>query len=85
MAIITTPKGWAIEFAPVSAHKTPTAKDLADDYAMTLKSVMTTIQVAQSNKDFLESPDYYTMVLLENMLPDYNNAVAMFEALLNEK
>jgi hypothetical protein len=84
MAIIVTPKGWAIEFEPASAHKKPTAKDMADEYSAVIKSLLNTLQVAQSCNETPETPDYYSFLLLENMLPDFVNAKAMFEDLLRK-
>lgn len=84
MAIIITPKGWAIELEPVHAgNGQPDAATCAGHYEATVKSLLNTIQVAQSESEFLETPDYYSFALLEAMLPTYENAKAMFEDLFN--
>lgn len=88
MAIIITPKGWAIEFENDYSHKDTESKarDLASEYETTLNSLLTTMHTAQSNEGFKGVPDYYTFQLLEAMLPTGEDATAFFrEKLLREK
>lgn len=86
MAIIVTPKGWAIEFEPVKSEtKALNALQYADEYTSVLQSLVQTIKTAQSNSELTESPDYYTLLLLENMLPDIENAKAMFQNLFEKE
>lgn len=82
MAIIVTPKGWAIEFETIL---NPNAALLADEYTGTLKGLIETIQAAQENDGYTEAPNYYTLNILSEMLPTTENAEAMFEKLLKRK
>ncbi len=87
MAIIVTPKGWAIEFETRTDHKTENSfiNEIADTYTSVLQSLIQTIQTAQSDNDILNTPDYYTLLLLENMQPTFENAKAMFAAMQPNK
>jgi len=81
MSIIRTPKGWAIEMQPITCREKLTAADRADHYTAVLSALVQTIHTANDNKDFTNMPEYPVYELLESMLPTFENARAMFEAL----
>ncbi|MBS1776911.1 MAG: hypothetical protein JSS64_11600 [Bacteroidetes bacterium] len=83
MAIIVTPKGWAIEFPTYTEEKT--AIRLANDYTQTLQGLVSTIQATKLSEDATGEPNYYTLQLLSEMLPTIDDAKVMFQALLNNQ
>lgn len=78
MSILITPKGWAIEIEPIHATgKEVSNLDLAGSYESILKSLVETISTAAQSTDGIP-PEYPVFELLESMLPDSDNARAMF-------
>lgn len=76
MAIISTPKGWAIEF---ELNPDCSSYDFANQYYEFTNGLIDTVQEAIMNKDTTEKPVYYTLQILRALLPSFEQSQLMIE------